>query len=199
MQPRNRYLFHWLPPERLERFDARGTLAPSWRHWLLDHERMARGTCTTTEPMLWHPDDDLPREPCLIVDRGLIGSPLHEIRSSDAYHLTREILRLKRAGADIGPAIARERELGGIRRSQPDEVFVEGAIGWDCAAAIGFEDDWSDESEEIHKRVEAVASNRGLPLIEMSGWRVGCPGYAETDGIVDEKIAEFRAQAAPAP
>lgn len=182
----NRYLFHWLSPDALEKFDAAGKLEPSWRHWLLDEGRHVRGTSTCEEPMLWSPDEEKEREPCLVIDRKTLGCPVHAIDSAQAFHLTREIARAKRGKRDIPAVIERAKAASKFTHSAPDEHFVEGKIAWDSVVAIGFECLGTPACDDMRARAEAVAARRGIPMIDMTGWEVSRPGYRETDEIVDE-------------
>jgi len=188
MTVENRYLYHWLPKEKLEEFHATGTMRPYWTHYVLDAGRFVKGISTTDEPMGWVPDEGLMREPCLVIDRTKIDHEIHAISSSEAFHLTREIRRLKRAKKDIEPAIKgrwRNREMS---RWTPDEHFIEGPITWDAVVAIGFEDDGKRSTKAVVESARGIAEERGLALIDMSGWRVGDPGVMETDEIVEEAM-----------
>lgn len=181
----NRYLFHWLSPEKLVGFTKAELLKPYWRHFILGEERFVRGVSLSLEPMLWAPDEELPREPCLILDRGKIDCAMHMIDSGRAYHLTKDILRARRGKRDVSEVI--EKAKAALRRSssRPDEAFVEGPIKLDAVVAIGFEANPDGSSSEAANAAQAAAETLSVPVLDMTGWTVGDPGYRETDEIVE--------------
>lgn len=183
----NRYMYHWLSPEALAAFDASGIIKPYWRHWVIEAGRHVRGISTCEIPMLWNADDEKPREPCIVIDLPTVKHPVHAISSSQSFWLTRDIRNAKRRGDDpqkcIDAAISRckgELEI-------PDEYFIEGPLTWENVVALGCEEE-TGSSRDV---VEALSRRRFLPVIDMEGWQVGYPGYTETDGIVDEAVAEM--------
>jgi len=185
----NKYLFHWLSSDSLLAFDRTGKLKPAWRHWLPEEGRFAKGISTCEEPMLWNPDEELPREPCLVIDRKTVGHAIHPLRSSEAYHLTREIERVRRKKGDVDEVLDRWSRMRRFTHSAPDEMFVEGPLSWDNVVALGFEEDGTQESARPADLVRDMSERRGLPYIDLTGWKVGSPGVMETDGIVDEAVA----------
>jgi hypothetical protein len=189
---KNRYLFHWIAPERLKTVSEKGVLNPYWRHFLLEHERFARGISFCEEPMLWQPDDELPREPCIIIDRKKIDCPFHEVDSSSAYHLTKDVLRARRAKRDVNEILVERRSSRIL--GTPDEVFIEGRLSLDWIVAIGYEDDDLHPDNAAKAAADAFSSLHGLPTLDMTGWQVGSPGYRETDELIDEAIAERASQ-----
>lgn len=186
--PDNKYLFHWTSIERLQRLEKSGVMKPYWTHYLLDKKRYGKGISTCHEPMLWHPDEELHREPCLIIDRSTIGYPLHDLESGETYHLTKAIRNALKTGKPIEPILegveqARKRTL-----STTDEVFIEGPILEGNVVAIGFQDDDLDHTGERFTAIKAIADAMDLPLLDMTDWEISAPGYTETDEIVDELI-----------
>lgn len=190
MDVNDRYLFHWLKVEKLEEFHTAGILNPGWTHWILDADRFVKGTSTTDEPMLWTPDEDMKREPCLVLDRARIDHPIHAISSSESYYLTKDIRRLKRARKDFRTAIDFRREMRKFSRWTPDEYFVEGPISWDAVVLIGFEDDEKRSTAPIIDIARRIASERGLGMLDLTGWTVGSPCIKDTVEIIEEAIGE---------
>lgn len=178
----NRHLFHWMKPKRLKTFADREILRPTWTHWIRDVHGMVRGTSTCLEPMLWNPDEGKPGEPCLILDREAFDFDFHLIDSGNTYHLTRRLKQAIKAGEDIAPILRDDAKS--ITRSfgQPDEMFITTPIPWKAVVAIGYEEERT--SAETIELINDVASSSGLPLIDMSGWVVSSPGFAETDTII---------------
>lgn len=195
----NRYLFHWLSPEKLVGIEKTGLLRPYWRHYLLDQERFVRGVSFCKEPMLWNPDEELPREPCLIIDRELISCPTHLIDSGPTYHITKDILRAKRNKQDLGPVIERARASMKRTTSVPDEVFVEGFVRLDWVVAIGYEVDEEAERSPALDCARSLSEKHEIPLLDMTGWVVSSPGYDETDEYVDNARREAGFAMVPKP
>jgi hypothetical protein len=185
---RPRYVFHWLAPSRLERFSSAGALRPGWKHWIVG-QGLVKGVCTAAEPMLWAPDDDLPGEAAVLVDLDLVEPPVHLLRSSLAYHGTKDIIRASRNGGDPAVAISRYEDAM-AREARYDEVFVAGAIPWSSVAAIG-----AEGSRLTAFDATAFAGRHGLPLLDMDGWKVGNPGISEMHDI----LADIREQSPPSP
>lgn len=183
------YLFHWLPIQKLGRFARSGILKPAWKHFILDDERLATGTSTCEEPMLWNPDEGLPREPCLILDYSKIDAGIRLINSSEAYHLTKRIANARRAGKDIAPLVEQARRMRAFSHGGWDEHFVEGPITVGAVIGIGIEED-DVHGEEYADAVRAVAQDLSLPTLDMTGWEVGMPGLAAVDELVREMLSE---------
>lgn len=186
--PDNRYLFHWTSIERLQRLEKSGVMKPYWTHYLFDEKRYGKGISTCQEPMLWHPDDELHREPCLILDRSTITAPLHDLESGETFHLTKAIRNARRTGKPIEPILERTEKARARTFSTTDEVFIEGTIAKDSLVAIGYEDDEMDDTGERLELIKAAADAMGVPLLDMTGWQISSPGYRETDDIIDELI-----------
>jgi len=190
MDVNDRYLFHWLKAESLDEFHAAGTLFPGWTHWVLEANRFVKGICTTDEPMLWVPDEGKKREPCLVIDRTRIAHPIHAISSSESFHLTKEIRRLKRERKDFQTAIDNRWKRREFSRWTPDEYFVEGPITWDAVVLIGFEDDERPSTAKAIEIARQIADERGIGMLDMTGWTVSSPGIRDTAEIIEDTIRE---------
>lgn len=184
--PANRYLFHWLATEKLVEFSASGLLKPYWRHFILEEGRFVKGISFCEEPMLWHPDDELPREPCLIVDREKIDCPVHFIASSEEYHLTKQVLRARRKKEDIGEILAFNQDARSRTVCHPDEAFVEGSISLDWVVAVGFQTNGEANDRFAQDAAIRFAEQHDLPKLDMSDWEIGYPGVRELDDIIEE-------------
>jgi hypothetical protein len=191
---KNQYLFHWLSPEKLAILSSTGIIKPYWKHFVLDQNRMVKGISFCEEPMLWHPDEELPREPCIIIDRQTVSCPIHEVDSSQAYHLTKELGRAKRRGDDVGEVIERAKQSRISILSLPDEAFLEGQVSLDMIVAVGYQTAEGNSAEDIAIR---FSDQHKVPTLDMTDWEVSCPGYRETDTIVRETIEEFNINASP--
>ena len=181
--PPARYLFHWLAAEDLRSFDSIGQLAPAWRHFLIGSGREVVGTSTCIDPMRWAPDEELVREPCLVIDAASLGCPLHGIRSWEAYHTTRELAALRLEGGDVEAYLVRKRRISEATTIEPDEVFVEGVVGWENVVAVGYEVQGLGARAAMTAAVE-VAEARGLPTLRMS-CSLGLAADAEIEAVVD--------------
>jgi len=186
----NRYIFHWISIERLQRLEKSGVMKPYWTHYVFDEKRFIKGISGCKEPMLWNPDEDHHREPCLIIDISTVEAPLHSLSSSETYYLTRSIKNATKAGKPIDP-ILKDIE---IRRTRTfgtnDEVFIEGSILKTNVVAIGYEDDDMDQTGERLALIKTAADAMGVPLLDMTGWQVSAPGYSETDDIISNLIGQ---------
>lgn len=192
------YLFHWLPPKRLMRFAAAGQLRAYWTHYLPDHRDFVRGISTTDEPMLWSPDDDKPREPCLILDRAVMDQKIIGIRSHEAYHLTKEIKLAIKAGKPIDPIIAKWDQTNARTIAADDEYFVHGPIEWRAVAALGLQRRMRSQDPEGWKACREIAKLHRLPVIDMTNWDIGAPGIEETKDILAEALGRPSKAALPA-
>ena len=186
--PDNRYLFHWTSIERLQRLEKSGVMKPYWTHYLFDEKRYGKGISTCQEPMLWHPDDELHREPCLIIDMSTIEAPMHSLESSETYHLTKAIKNATKLGKPIEPILEGIEDRRKRCFGTNDEIFIEGSISKSSIVAIGFQDDDMDHTGERFAAIKAIADAMELPLLDMTAWEISAPGYTETDEIVDELI-----------
>lgn len=182
--PDNRYLYHWTSIERLKRLAQTGIVKPYWTHYVFDEKRFVKGISSCKEPMLWNPDEDHHREPCLIIDISTVEAPLHSISSSETYYLTNAIKNATKAGKPIDP-ILKDYE---VRRKRTfgtnDEVFIEGSITKASVVAVGYEDDEMDQTGERLALIIKAADAMGVPLLDMTDWQVSSPGYTETDDII---------------
>lgn len=185
----NKYVFHWLSLERLEKFDRAAELKPYWRHFILAERRMVKGISTCFEPMCWSPDAGQRREPCLVIDRARIDAPIHIVDSGPTYHLTREIKRRLKDENATAKAIEQAERMVRMSRSNGDEYFIEGTVPWDAVVALGYERELEAESGDPQDLVDGIAARRNLPVVDMTGWVVGGPGVSETDEIVSEALA----------
>lgn len=181
--PPARYLFHWLAAEGLRSFHATGHLDPAWKHFLIGPGREVVGTSTCMDPMRWAPDEELAREPCLVIDAASLGCPLHGIRSWEAYHTTREIAALRLEGGDVEAYLKRKRRISEATMIEPDEIFVEGVVGWESVVAVGYEVQGLGARAAMTAAVE-VAEARALPTLRMS-WSLGLAADAEIEAVVD--------------
>lgn len=186
----NRYMYHWLSTQALAAFDLSGTIRPYWRHWILDLGRHVRGISTCEIPMEWNADENNHREPCLVIDLATVKHPVHAIVSSECYWLTRNIRNANRRGDDPQKCIDYALRSRATTLSTADEYFIEGPLTWENVAGFGCEEA-EGPSRDI---VETLSRSRSLPVVDMEGWRIGYPGYTETDEIVDEAIAEMAAR-----
>lgn len=186
--PDNTYLFHWTSIERLQRLEKSGVMKPYWTHYLFEEKRYGKGISTCHEPMLWHPDEELHREPCLIIDRTTIEAPSHDLESGETYHLTKAIRNARKAGKPIEPILESVVQARKRTHCTTDEVFIEGPISKDSVVAIGFQDDDLDHTGQRFTAIKAIADAMNLPLLDMTDWEIGSPGYRETDEIVNELI-----------
>jgi hypothetical protein len=179
-----------LSSEKLDAFSASGVLKPSWRHFIVAERRYVKGTSLCEEPMLWHPDDELAREPCLIIEQAKIACPVHFIKSSEAYHLTKDLALAKRKKQDIEPIIEAGLRKFSKDTSIPDEAFVEGSILLDWVVAVGFQEDFETGDQAAKEIALRFSSSHDLPVINMSRWQISEPHVREIDDLVDEAIAE---------
>lgn len=186
-----RFLYHWLSPEKLSACVSSGSLKPYWRHWIADQKRFARGISTAFGPTNWVPDEGLPRETCLIIDRSLISAPQLEINSGNAYHDTHLFKLLRRRGvpADIAAEEIFERARNRRSPCRPDEVFVEGVIEMACVVAIGFEFDPADGLPE--GEATEAARTLAIPLIDMTEWVSNGMHFLDAGQIIEEMINEY--------
>lgn len=182
--PPARYLFHWLSVEQLRSFDGSGHLAPAWRHFVIGLDREVVGTSTSSDPMQWSPDEELDREPCLVIDAGSLGCSVHAIRSWEAYHTTRELAALRRDGGDVGAYLQRKRRISEATTIEPDEIFIEGVIGWESVVAMGYETQGQGAAAARIAAVE-VAEARALPALRLGGPGLGRPSDDEIEVVLD--------------
>lgn len=194
MTNQNQYLFHWLTPDKLTTLSTSGIMKPSWKHFILEQNRFVRGISFCEEPMLWHPDEELPREPCIIIDRTKLNCPIHYIDSSQEYHLTKAIGRAKRRGDDIANVIEGARRSRKFVSSRPDEVFIEGPVKIDFIVATGYQ---SDDHGKARDAAASFSDCYNLPILDMTDWDIGCPGFRETDDEIREAISTLGASTAP--
>lgn len=184
----NRYLYHWMSPERLERFAARGTLKPYWRHWVYDLGGFARGISTAFDPAEWMPreDEGVPGEPCIVIDRHAFEHRAIEITSGETYHLTRSIHAAMKRKSDIGPILASVERSRKTTFGTMDEMFVLDPIPAEAIAAIGFEPDrmYFEDLQVI----TAAAEKWNVPLIRMDGWLDSSPDIDELDAVIERAI-----------
>jgi hypothetical protein len=185
---KNRYLYHWLSAERLERFASRGTLRPYWKHWVYDLGGFARGISASFSPVEWMPreDEGAPGEPCLVIDRSAFDHRSVELWSGETYHLTKRIASAIRQEADIEPILARIPATRQRTFATMDEVFILDPIPAQAVAAIGFEPDrmyWEDL-----QAITAAAERWSVPLIRMDGWLDSSPDIDELDAVIERAI-----------
>lgn len=184
----NPFLFHWLPIKRLERFAKSGVLKPYWRHWLPEDRSLIKGISFCFEPILWVPDDDQPREPCVIIEASSLSGDVRHVDSGRAYHDTREIKRLMRRGMTL--EAAGEIVASHVRtiKSTPDEAFFLGELKWSSVVGIGFQEGDLPEDAGISRQIIALASEMQIPIVDMTTWEIGDPGIQETTEITSETI-----------
>jgi hypothetical protein len=184
----NQYLYHWLSTERLERFFQREVLKPYWRHWVYDRGGFARGISTSPDPVRWMPreDEDVPAEPCIVIDRTAFDYDAVELDSGEAYHLTRDVLRARRGGRDVDDVLARVGRDRRITFGVMDEVFVMSPIPIRAVAAIGYEPNrmyWGEVDA-----IRSVADRLDVPLIDMDGWIDSGPDLDGLDAFIRKAI-----------
>lgn len=177
-----RYLFHWLSVEQLRSVDRSGHLAPAWTHFVIGLGREVVGTSTSSDPLLRTPDEELDREPCLVIDAGSLGCPVHAIRSWEAYHTTRELAALRREGGDVGAYLQRRRRISEATTIEPDEIFVEGILGWENVVAIGYEPHGHGAPAARSVAIE-IAEARSVPTLHLSASVFGGPSNDEIDAL----------------
>ncbi|GJD87843.1 hypothetical protein BHAOGJBA_1348 [Methylobacterium hispanicum] len=182
--PHARYLFHWLSVEQLRSFDRSGHLAPAWTHFVIGVGREVVGTSTSSDPLLWTPDEELDREPCLVIDAASLGCPVHAIRSWEAYHTTRELAALRRDEGDVGAFLQRKRRISEATTIEPDEIFVEGVIGWESVVAIGYETR-GQGAAAARIAADEVAEARVVPALRLGAPGLGRPSDDEIEAVVD--------------
>jgi hypothetical protein len=185
---KNRYLYHWLSAERLERFAARGTLKPYWRHWVYDLGGFARGISSAFDPVEWMPreEEGVPGEPCLVIDRHAFEHRSIELFSGETYHLTRRIADALRQKSDIEPILASTSRSRQTTYATMDELFILDPIPSGAVVAIGFEPDrmyWEDL-----QAITAAADKWSVPLIRMDGWLDSSPDIDELDAVIERAI-----------
>jgi hypothetical protein len=185
---KNRYLYHWLSPERLERFAARGVLRPYWRHWIYDLGGFVKGVSTSPNPVDWMPreDEGVPGEPCIVIDRQAFEHQAVDILSSEAYHLTKDITRAVRSGKDIEPILERVPWSRQRTWATLDETFILTPVPSSAVAAIGYEPDrmyWHDLQV-----IRDAADLWNVPLIRMDGWLANAPDVTELDRLIESAI-----------
>ncbi|NTF17403.1 hypothetical protein G6L37_03125 [Agrobacterium rubi] len=192
----NRYLYHWVAPDRLEISVDRGALRPYWKHWIHDLGRFERGVSTSFDPVRWMPvDGEADGEPCIVIDRSAFEHRAIEIDSGETYHLTRSMAAALRSGADTRSILERVDTSRRITFGFMDEVFIMDAIPTHAVAAIGYEPErmyWQDL--EI---IRSAADTLGVPLIRMDGWVDNPPDRDDLDRLIGEAIAGHGLQANP--
>jgi hypothetical protein len=163
-------------------------MKPYWTHYVFDEKRFIKGISGCKEPMLWNPDEDHHREPCLIIDISTVEAPLHSLSSSETYYLTQAIKNATKAGNPIDP-ILKKIEMRRTRTfGTNDEIFIEGSIAKTNIVAIGYEDDDMDQTGERLALIRKAADAIGVPILDMTGWQVSSPGYTETDDTINQLI-----------
>mgnify|MGYP001424655205 CR=1 FL=1 len=185
----NRYLYHWLSPQRLETVTKRGVLRPYWRHWIYDLGDFHKGIATSLDPVEWMPreDEGVPAEPCIVIDRLAFEHEAIEIWSAETYHLTRDITAALKRGRDITPILANIPKCRELTFATMDEIFVMSPIPASAVVAIGFEPErmpWHDL--EI---VREASETWDVPLIQMSGWLGYSPSHNELDALIEDAIS----------
>jgi hypothetical protein len=185
----NQYLYHWLSTERLERFFQREVLKPYWRHWVYERGGFARGISTSPDPVQWMPQEDegVPAEPCIVIDRTAFNCDAVEMWSGETYHLTKDILRARKAGRDIGEILARVPSRRQTTYVVMDEIFVMTPIPIEAVAAIGYEPTrmyWGEVDV-----IMTIAERLDIPLINMDGWADNAPDVEDLDTLIHRAIA----------
>lgn len=184
----NQFLYHWLSTDRLERFSQRQVLKPYWRHWVYDRGGFARGISTSPDPVQWMPreDEDVPAEPCIVIDRTAFDYDAVELWSGETYHLTKDVLRAQKAGRDVNEVLARVPSSRRTTFVVMDEVFVMSPIPIGAVAAIGYEPTrmyWGEVDA-----IMTIADRLQIPLINMDGWADGGPDVEDLDALVHRAI-----------
>jgi hypothetical protein len=187
----NKYIFHWLSADKLDQFMETGVIKPYWRHFLIQRRGFVKGISCAREPILWCPDEELPKEPCLIIDLEKVSCPVHSISSGDVYHFTKEVLRAKRKKQDIEALI--DEEINGRKFvfGTDDELFLEGQLSIDWIAGVGFQSDLDTDDVRAEESARTFSNARSIPVLDMTDWVVGDPGVVETDEIIEEAVSEM--------
>lgn len=181
----NRYLYHWIAPERLSRFAERGMLKPYWRHWIYELGSFERGISTAPNPMQWMPleEEGQAGEPCIVIDRNAFRHRSVELCSGETYHLTRDVLRAMKSGRDVEEVTSRVPDRRKMTWSRCDETFILDPIPSCAVVAIGYEPErmyWEDL-----QIIRAAAERWQVPLMRMDGWLDNPPASDELDDIVE--------------
>jgi len=184
----NRFLYHWISPERLGKFVRQGVLKPYWRHWVYDLGGFVRGISASPDPVDWMPreDEGVPGEACLVIDRKAFDHRAVELWSTETYHLTKEILLARRNGRSIDEILARIPDRRAHTWATMDETFIIDPVPARAIAAIGYEPNrmwWEDL-----RTITDAAEQWSIPLVRMDGWLEDAPHAEELDEVMEQAI-----------
>lgn len=184
----NRYLYHWLTVDRLEKFANRSVLTPYWQHWVYDRGGFMRGISTSADPMAWHPKEaeGSSAEPCIVIDKTAFDHDFVELDSSETYHLTQRVKEGMKKGLDVDKILA---DIPGHRRitfGLMDEIFILSPIPASAIAAVGYEPARMYFSEV--DAISEIADHWQVPLLNMDGWEDYAPDVEFMDHVVLDAI-----------
>lgn len=153
-------IYHWTTLEKAATAVASGRLqARRWQHFLEHAQRYAKGSSWSRHPTQWKRDNPV----CLVLDETKIANALHEINGNRTYLLT--------MGMD--PGKCHDPNAYKLESTEPDEVFVEGAI--DLSGALHEIKVISAHVPQWHKILSEKVYQKGVKLAKSGQLRPRSP------------------------